>query len=156
MMTESPTLPTVRLRAEDAEDLKVVAACLQDAIVPLTDICYLPDQQSFVMMVNRFKWEATDSDSRRNGGTLFERTFCAVSVLGVTTVRRRRIDLLDRARLLSMLTITPADDGLDLIFAGDSAIHLVAPHWRCLIEDVGEPWPTGLAPHHPACDSGAA
>jgi hypothetical protein len=153
MITDFTPTPTVKLRAEDAEDIKVIAACLQDGIVSLADICYLPEQQNFLMMVNRFKWETTDNDRRRNGGTQFERTFCAVSVLGVTAVRRRRIDLLDRARLLNLLTITAADDGLDLIFAGDAAVHLVAPHWHCLIEDVGEPWPTGVAPRHPACEA---
>ncbi len=149
MTTDFKPTPTVKLRAEDAEDIKVVAACLQDAIVPLTDICYLPDRQSFVMVVNRFKWETTGAEHRQDGNIGFERTFCAVSVLGVTAVRRRGIDLLDRARLLNLLTITPAEDGLDLIFAGHSAVHLVAPRWCCLIEDVGEPWPTDVAPRHP-------
>ena len=105
------------------------------------------------MVVNRFKWETTDTGHKWNGDILFERTFCAIAVHGVTAVRRRRIDLLNRAQLFNLLTITPADDGLDLIFAGDSAVHLVAPHWLCLIEDVGDPWPTGIAPHHPACEA---
>jgi len=78
----------IRLRAEDAEDLKIVSACLQDAIVPITEIGWLPDDQSFVMVVNRFRWEAA--------GAVLTRTNCAVTVQGVTGVKRRAIDLGNR------------------------------------------------------------
>ena len=132
----------LKLRAEDAEDLKIVAACLQDAIVPIVEVCYLPERSSFLMVANRFKWESAEGDGP------YERTHCVVTVLGVTAVRRRRVDLLDRALVLDLLTMAPGEDGLDLIFAGGAAIHLTAPGWRCLIEDIGEPWPAAAAPHH--------
>ena len=149
MIPKTAASSIVKLKAEDAEDLKIVAACLQDAIVSLTDIAYLPDQQRFVMVVNRFKWEVVGPDGRPQGGSSFERTFCAVSVLGVTAVRRRGIDLLERGRLLNLLTMTLAEDGLYVLFAGnDAVVHLVASHWRCLIEDVGVPWPTATLPRH--------
>ncbi len=123
----------IRLRAEDAEDLKIVSACLQDAIVPITEIGYLPDDRRFVMVVNRFRWEAADD--------ILTRINCAVTVLGVTNVKRRAIDPSNRALLLDLLAITPTADGINLIFAGNAAIHLTAPHWRCLIEDISDPWP---------------
>ncbi len=130
----------IRLRAEDAEDLKIVSACLQDAIVPITEIGWLPESQSFVMVVNRFRWEAA--------GPALTRTNCAVTVRGVTAVKRRAIDLANRALLLDLLAITPGPEGIDLIFAGEGAIHLTAPRWRCLIEDIGEPWPAEATPRH--------
>ncbi len=145
-MTTLLSPKAIKLRAEDADDLKIISACLQDAIVPLPEVGYLPDARTFVMVVNRFKWERVGE----GGSAPYQRTNCAVSVLGVTAVRRRRIDLLNPATVLNLLTITPSDEGLDLIFAGDSAIHLTAPHWRCLVEDIGEPWPTAKVPHHPA------
>jgi hypothetical protein len=51
-MTATP----IRLRAEDDEDLKIVSACLQDAILPIGDMGFLPDEKRFVMVVNRFRW----------------------------------------------------------------------------------------------------
>src|SRR5690606_18179883 len=33
----------LRLRAVDAEDLRVIAACLQDALIPLHEMVYLPE-----------------------------------------------------------------------------------------------------------------
>jgi hypothetical protein len=137
-------MTAIKLRADDAEDLKIVAACLQDAIVPVTELGWLPEQACFAMVLSRFRWEAPPDPE-----TGCERINCAVRVLGVTAVQRRNLDLRDRTLLLNLLTITPSQDGLDLIFAGDSAIHLVAPSWRCLIEDLGEPWPVAAMPCHP-------
>jgi hypothetical protein len=47
----------LKLRAEDAEDLDVVSACLQDAIVPLSDMEFLAGEKRFVLVANRFRWE---------------------------------------------------------------------------------------------------
>ncbi|MEI8393888.1 MAG: DUF2948 family protein [Rhodospirillaceae bacterium] len=132
----------MKLRAEDAEDLKVLAACLQDAILPVAEIGYLPDEHCFVMVVNRFKWESAGA------GGAGERTNSAVTITGVRAVRRRKLDLCDRSLVLDLLTLLPNEDGLDLVFAGGSAIHLTAPHWGCLLEDIGEPWPAAATPHH--------
>jgi hypothetical protein len=133
----------IKLRADDADDLKIIAACLQDAIVPIGEVAYLPEHQSFVMMVNRFRWELSGREPAEP-----QRVNCAVTVLGITGVRRRNIDLRDRALLLNLLTIQPGTDGLDLVFADDRAIHLASARWRCLIEDVGAPWPAGAVPRH--------
>ena len=142
-MTERQRSDVLRLKANDAEGLKILGACLQDAIVPITEMGYLPEEASFVMVANRFKWEAVCDETGP-----FERTNCAVRVLGVTSARRRQVDLLDRSLILNLLTLVPADDGVELIFAGGSAIRLTAPSWCCLIEDIGEPWPTDRLPRH--------
>ena len=47
----------LKLRAHDAEDLAALAACLQDALVPLADVVYLKAEKRFVMVANRFMWE---------------------------------------------------------------------------------------------------
>ena len=59
---KTPGLPTSRLRlkARDADDLEVISASLQDAIVAIGDMTYLPMEQRFVMVANRFKWECGD------------------------------------------------------------------------------------------------
>lgn len=50
----------IKLRAHDAEDLQVLAACLQDALVPLRDLAFLKRERRFIMVANRFKWESAD------------------------------------------------------------------------------------------------
>ena len=47
----------LKLRAEDREDLKVIAACLQDALIPLSDIHYVDSERRLIMVANRFRWE---------------------------------------------------------------------------------------------------
>src|SRR5207244_12488326 len=44
----------LKLRAEDEEDLAVVSAILQDALVPIGEMAYLPEEQRFVLVANRF------------------------------------------------------------------------------------------------------
>ena len=56
MTSSSPC--RLRLRAEDGEDLRVIAAYTQDALVPVTEISYLPDERRFILALNRFCWES--------------------------------------------------------------------------------------------------
>ena len=43
----------LKIIARDAEDLAVVAACLQDALIPLNEMRYLPQERRFIMVANR-------------------------------------------------------------------------------------------------------
>ena len=142
----------LKLRAEDADDLAVISACLQDAIVPLRDVCFLPDEGLFAMVVNRFKRE-TGPDRpvprHRRAGT-FERTNCGVRFDGVRRVRTRNIDTRRRGQMLNLPAIEQAADGsaLHLHFSGDMSIRLEVDRWSCRVADLGEPWPTGRCPSH--------
>src|SRR3546814_13398785 len=46
----------LRLRAEDDEDLAVIAAVLQDAVVRVGDLAFLPSRRQFVGLFTRFCW----------------------------------------------------------------------------------------------------
>ncbi len=149
-MTATP----IRLRAQDEEDLKVVSACLQDAIVPIGDMCFLPDEARFVLVANRFKWETADQP--RPGPTAddddlipYERTHCGVRIEGVTGVKLKDIDLKDRTQILELLSFEAVEGGVVLNFAGGGCIRLDGPKWTCFVEDLGEPWPTVCKPCHP-------
>src|SRR6185312_12445225 len=52
-MTSRP----LKLAAEDAEDLDVISARLQDAVAQVQDLIYLPKKRRFAALFNRFKWE---------------------------------------------------------------------------------------------------
>src|SRR5258706_12196107 len=47
----------LRLLAQDEEDLKVTSAHLQDAVMRVGDLAYLPKHRRFAALVNRFCWE---------------------------------------------------------------------------------------------------
>lgn len=151
------TLP-IKLRAKDEEDLKVVSACLQDAIVPIGDMCYQPREKRFVAVANRFMWETSDgvavaapvSDEEGDGDLYpFQRVHTAVRVENVTAVRSRGIDRRNRKLVLELLSLEKVDQGLILHFAGGGCVRVESPDWQLLVEDIGDPWPTGCKPRHP-------
>lgn len=147
----------LKLRAVDGDDLAVMSAVLQDAILPVAEMCYHPDERRFVAVFNRFKWESraeVEADGYGPGPSAdvddmpFERTHCALTIEGVEAVKRRNISLKERHRLLSLLTILHQDEGLMLVFSGDAGLFVRAPGWQLRLEDVGEPWPTRCRPDH--------
>ena len=54
----------LKLRAEDADDLAVISACLQDALVAVRDLAFVPQDRTFLMAANRFRWEGAARPER--------------------------------------------------------------------------------------------
>jgi hypothetical protein len=131
-----------RLSARSVEDLAVIAALLQDALAPLGDMSFLADEKSFVMALNRFRWETGEGSAAR------ERIHSGLRFDGVTRVRYRAIDRSDRGRFLSLLTIAFDAGVVVLHFAGGGEIRLDVEELHCALEDFGEPWPAGATPAH--------
>ena len=146
----------LRLRAEDAEDLAVISACLQDALVSVRDLAYDPGARTFVFVANRFRWEAGGAELET--GTPYERTLCGISFDEVDGVVYRGFHRNEEDRILVLLAVqaTPGSGGatLDLEFAGDATIRLTASTIRCRAHDFGEPWPTRWQPGHPLEEPG--
>lgn len=141
----------VRLRAVDTEDIRVVSALLQDAIIPVADMAFLPDEQQFVIMASRFRWEGgvrDDGPTPDEGAEGSARIQCAVRFTGVTAVRRRGIDLRRRGAFLSLLALEPVEGALLLRLAGGADIRLEGASIECRLSDRGDPWPTRNRPDH--------
>ena len=138
----------LRLRAEDAEDLAVISACVQDALVSVRDLAYDREARTFMLVANRFRWEASEGDGRR-----FERTLCGIAFGEIENVVYRGFQRSEEDRILCLLAIRPeiAPEGatIDLDFSGSAAIRLTASAIHCRARDFGEPWPTAWAPDHP-------
>jgi hypothetical protein len=149
---------TLRLLATDAEDFRVVAACLQDALVPVGDIAFEEDRKEFVLVANRFRWENCDAtwesepppDVALAPCGSFERINCGVRFTGVDAVRRRGLDRRERGKVLELLTIEASPGAITLLFAGEAAIRLEGAAIACRMQDIGAPWPTSWRPRHPA------
>jgi hypothetical protein len=150
----------LRLRAEDAEDLAVISACLQDALVAVRDIAYDPDTRVFVLVANRFRWEDCPG---AGGNAPFERTLCGVTFGHIAAASYRGFDRGEKDRILALLAIRPVSDALsgggptgekrpgvtiDLEFAGNAQIRLAAAMLRVRARDFGNPWPTAWQPLH--------
>lgn len=139
----------LRLKAEDDEDLAVISAVLQDAMVLVGDMTYEPENRRFVLVANRFCRE-TEAERARHGA----RVMSGLRIDGVTAVKRRDIDPRDADRLLVLLAVRAEPGALYLDFAGGASIRLESACILCHLDDFGEPWPTRFRPRHPDEDAG--
>ncbi|HEX3970794.1 MAG TPA: DUF2948 family protein [Stellaceae bacterium] len=144
----------LKLRAADAEDLAVLSAILQDSLVTIAEMTYLPDEGRFVLVANRFKWEPQAGPAAAQG----ERVLTGLCIDGVKAVSRRGFSPREGDRILSLLALRPEGESeqasLILDFAGGSSVRLEVAQILCHLDDLGEPWPTRWRPKHPVADAG--
>jgi len=136
----------VKLRALDAEDLAVISAVLQDAVVALRDMRYLPEEKRFVLVASRFRWEVAPGEHRE--GQIYERVHSGICFDQVTRVRRRGFGKTGRGTVLSLLAVVSEDSHVDLQFSAGAVIRLEVDSLMCHLEDLDEPWPTQWRPSH--------
>lgn len=135
----------LKLQAKDAEDIAVVSAILQDAIVATRDIAYQPEKQEFILVASRFRWEQAQAPK-----PAYERVNCAVTISGVTAVQKQSLDQADKAALHELLAVLLEEGQLQLVFAGGAQLRLTLQDWRLRLDDFGAPWPTDQCPRHQA------
>ncbi|HLY58525.1 MAG TPA: DUF2948 family protein [Stellaceae bacterium] len=133
----------LRLRAADDEDLAVLSACLQDALVAVGDMEYSASEQRFVLVANRFRWEASSAPKAPCA-----RILTGITIEGVTGARRWRIDPRKRDQILALLTLRAVPEGIELTFAGGRAIRLDVDEIKVRLQDFGEDWPALARPCH--------
>lgn len=141
----------LKLKAADAEDLTVIAACMQDALMDLGEMGYVEEERRFAAVFIRFKHETAQAG--RLDRPYLEQVTAGLHFDRVKAVKFRGLDRSERSKPLELLTIAsePAPRGgvwITLVFAGGGAIRLQADAIACRLEDLGEPWPTTLKPDH--------
>ena len=156
----------LKLRAADEEDVSIISACMQDALVSCNDLSFLVGENRFVVAAQRFKWENCPEFFRPELiGMMpcenYERVNSILVFDDVTGVRLLDLKLPADATILELLAIAvePGEDGGDgpsiiLFFAGGGAIRLEVRRILCHLEDLGDAWPTTRRPVHPM-DEGA-
>ena len=143
----------LRLVAQDAEGLTVIAALLQDAVFPITEMSLVRQKRRFALMLNRFRWEYREAAEK--AGQPFERVQSLLVFEDVLAVQTQGIDRTAPDTILSLLDITfaPGTDGnglVTLILAGDGAIALQVEALDAALRDVTRPYlaPSGKIPTH--------
>lgn len=135
----------LKLVALDPEDLAVVSAHLQDALLRVDDMIYLPKERRFALQVRRFDWEAqSETPQRRLTCMHFEH---------VTGVRVRGIDQSKKDAVLNLLAISfeecDAPSGTaTLIFADGGAIQVDLECIEMQMKDLGPVWAAESRPTH--------
>lgn len=139
----------LKLVAFDEEDLAVISACVQDAVLKVGDLVYLPKERRFALGMNRFIWEKAADGSRRD----YERRRAALTfdrVLSVKTsnIRRDRPDaVLDLLAVSFEATDAPAGV-ITIFFAGGGAVRLEVEVVETRLADLGAAWATRARPSH--------
>lgn len=139
----------LKLVALDEEDLKIISAHVQDAVLKVGDMTYDTRRQHFVMAMNRFAWEVKPRWFRRR----HERRRSLVHFARVSSVRSTGIVLDRKDEVLSLLAIrfeaTEAPAGtIELAFSGGSTIRLEVECIEGRLTDLGAAWETDVRPAH--------
>lgn len=148
----------LRLIALDTEDLEVLSTHLQDAVLRVADMTYLPGEKRFALVLNRFNWEDARESARRARHIAFERRRTGLHFDRVLAVRTQKIDRTAGDGVLELLAIrfeeTDAPAGtIELAFAGDATLRLEVECIEAAMRDLGGAWETGRRPAHPAAET---
>ena len=136
----------LKLAATDKEDIVVLSALLQDAVVPASEMIYLAAEDLFAIVAYRFRWE--DAGEERVPEAIYERIRCGISFDKVNGVRCQNLSQSRRREMLDLLALDASREYVDLLFAGSATIRLEIESILCHAEDMGEAWPTKWRPAH--------
>ena len=138
----------VKFVALDRDDLEVVSAHLQDALVKVADVIWRPKERRLVVALSRFDWlsaEGTKPELRRCRSALrFER---------VNSCKCRSVNPAGKDAVLNLLAVefaeTDAPAGVvTLTFSGGGVLRLEIECLECELADLGPSWPAHLRPVH--------
>jgi hypothetical protein len=135
----------LKLLAEDAEDLSVIAAALQDAVAKIGDIRFEKASRRLTIAFNRYRWE----------GERGERVRSALQLGSVLGVAARRLRPGAKDAVVELLTMTfepgePPGGALTLSFAGGGDLRVSLDCIDVILADISAPWPTPRMPRHEA------
>ena len=144
-MSDRSTEP-LRLIAQDEDDLAVLSAQMQDAVVRVGDMAWLPKARRFALVGCRFDWMAAEAGRR-------ERCHTGLHFESVRSARLRGFGQQDPNATLNLLGIvftpTEAPSGIvDLVFSGEAGVRLEVECLEAQLRDLGSRWKTNRQPGH--------
>jgi hypothetical protein len=142
-------MAALKLIALDEQDLSIVSAHVQDAVMKVSDLEYLPAAKRFVLTMNRFVWEAKSGlfrqhNERRQSVLHFDR------VLGAKTSGIQRDKPAEVLSLLaiSFVAISKPAGIVELVFSGGGTIMLDVECVEARLADIGGAWEATSRPVH--------
>jgi hypothetical protein len=141
-MTDAASL---KLLAQDANDLAVVSAALQDAVAKIGDIRWDASARTLTLACNRFRWES--------GAKKGERIRSALQLGDVTGVQARKLRRDAKGAVVELLSVAfepgEAPGGAVLLtFAGGGDLKVSVDCLDVILADVSDAWSTPRRPGH--------
>jgi DUF2948 family protein len=141
-------MDALKLIALDGDDIQIVSAHLQDAVVKAVDIHWRPNENRVVVGLDRFDWEAASGPEpefrRRRAALRFDR------VLGC---KCKNVDEGTREEVLNLLAVVFDEQNapggvVTLTFTGGAALRLEVECLEVELADLGPVWATEACPTH--------
>lgn len=143
-MTDPQADAPLKLLALDAEDLEVLSAHLQDFVLKVGDIVYLPSEKRVAFVGNRVDRRVEGELRRRRTASHFDR---------VTAVKARGVDRSAPDTVLNLLAIgfEPAEEpsgAVELLFSGGASLRIEVECIEAQAADLGPVWAAKGEPAH--------
>jgi len=144
----------LKLIALDKDDVEVMSAHLQDALVKVRDILWRQGEHRFVMAVNRFDWMNTvDADAFKNKSPEYRRCRTALRFERVVSCKCRGLDQHGKDAVLNLLAVEFAEHDapagtVTMTFSGGGAIRLEVECLEAELVDLGEVFAAMVCPDH--------
>ena len=143
-------MDALKLLAFDSEDLRVISAHVQDAVLKVSDLRAVASSHSFSVEMNRYVWE------RRRGffDKKSERRRALLIIRRVTSVHSTGIDRSKGEDVLNLLAVSfhkgqsEPSGTIELTFSGNAAMRLEVECIEVQLTDVGAAWETLARPDH--------
>jgi hypothetical protein len=144
----------LKLAALDEEDLGIISAHVQDAILTVGDLAWRPAERRFALAMNRFDWHGAIARPRRRN---YERRRSILRFDRVMAVKVQGINPRATEAVLELLAVRflPGEapgGSVVLTFAGGGAIRLDVECIEVALTDLGGAWATRAAPAHDLSD----
>lgn len=141
----------LKLVALDRDDMEVVSAHVQDALVRVADIFWQPREHRFVMALNRFDW--MNAAPTKTGKPEYQRCRTALRFERVTTCKCRNLDQSNKDARLNLLAVEFAEGDapagvVTMTFSGGGVIRLDVECLEAELADLGEIFVADACPNH--------
>ena len=148
----------LQLLARDGDDVAVLSALLQDAIIPGADMSYDRKMNEFLIVANRFCWELEPIVNLKSsdGKPVHERRLCGIRIGHVFSVQHNNWPKMSQDKLFNLLALRHRDmaqdpstaDLLQFEFSGGSSLRLNVDDVDIALADLDAGHPTSLKPEH--------
>lgn len=144
------TSTPLKIAALEADDLPVISAHVQDAVLKVADISWSQDDARVILPVNRFAWESATSrrgkdDERRRAVLQFDK---------VTRFQAQGISPTEKDAVLSVLAVlfhageeAPAGT-ISIVCSGAAVLRLKVDVVEARLTDLGSAWSASNRPNH--------
>ena len=141
-------MQSLKLLALDQDDLEIISAHLQDAVLKVSDVIWRPGEKRLVVALNRFDWEAAQWEKPE-----YRRRRTALRFDCVKSIKCRHVTPAEKEAVLNLLAVTfeqtdPPAGVVTLMFSGGAALRLEVECVEAQIADLGPVWEAAACPCH--------